>query len=638
MWQPAPLPRAAALTVAVVVVACVLALVTLIVQDTDLWTLLAQGRAIWSGVPPTSNQWTWLTWGEPQIASSWGFRALLWPLWNGGGVWGVFAWRWISTLAVFAMLYATARTMKAPRLITMVVLVACAVVYRERSEARPETLAAVLFTFSFWILEGRRWGRRWGRRDWTWALPAVALIWANVHVSYYLLLALVIFHALDASLGGRTREGPSPRWLWTIAAASLAASFVNPSGWRALWVPFQFFFEWRGDPMFGTIEELRPLWWRLDWRRPLPAMLLVWPALVVVRARWGRLDRVEALAVVAFSAAAIASQRFSAVYVLAAAPFLARDLGEWAARAWPVLRVRFPALARGWTRAALAVAACLALALPELFLYERPLGVGIHMPTVPAGAADFMEREGIRGRGFHHMHFGGYLSHRFWPDRERAPFVTTQPELSDAGTRAGYIAALRGPDGWQRLDRLHRFDYVLLETEQDPGDHLLDVLDRDSSWVMVFADDAAELYLRYSVWPDVAQRHGYRMLPGGREGRVRLVSNAERDPTVREQAIRECERAVSDSRWNGRAHRLLGFFALMEGRPADARSHFEETLRQHPGMAGVRERLGLVAMNERRPGDAVRLFERELRMFGANPRLNAALAKARDSLEARRVD
>jgi hypothetical protein len=585
-----PVPRGAAIAVAVLAAGCVLALVTMVIQDTDLWTLLAQGRAIVSGHPPTVNQWTWPAWGEPQVASSWGFRPLLWSLWRAGGVWGVFAWRWISTLAVFGVLWAVARTMGARGLVTPVVLVACAAVYRERSEARPETLAAVLFALAFWILE--RW--RAGRRSSLWAIPVIALVWINVHVSYYLLFALLAFYALDSGL--RRRPAPpasAPRRLWLAAAAALAVSFVHPSGWRALWAPFDLFLAARGDPMFGAIEELQPLWWRLDWRTGLPALLLAWPLLIVWRARRAGPDRVEGAACVLFGAAAIASHRFSAVFAMAAAPFLARDLGEWAAvRAWPALAARRPALARGGMRAALAAAACLAIALPELLRADRQLGVAIDLSGVPVGAADFMAREGIRGRGFNAMQFGGYFSHRFWPDRERAPFVTTQPELSSPATRAGYVEAMRRPGEWLRLDDRERFQWVLLAFRQDPGDHLLDVLDRDTSWVMVFTDDAAELYVRSAgPFADVARRNGYRAVPGGREGRTRLVASAGADPDVRARAVAECERIVSGSPWNGQAHRLLGYLALMDGRPADARAHFEATLRLDPRAAGVRERL-----------------------------------------------
>ena len=260
---------------------------------------------------------------------------------------------------------------------------------------------------------------------------------------------------------------------------------------------------------------------------------------------------------------------------------------------WPALAPRHPALARGGTRATLAASACLAIALPELFRADRPLGISIDMSGVPVSAADFMAREGIRGRGFNVMQFGGYLSHRFWPDRERAPFVTTQPELSSAATRAGYIEAMRRPGEWLRLDERDHFDWVLLAFRQDLGDHLLDALDRDTSWVMVFSDDAAELYVRGAgPFADVARREGYRVISGGREGRTRLVAAAEADPRVRARAIAECERILAGSPGNGQAHRLLGYFALMDGSAGDARAHFEAAIRLDPRAAGVRERLG----------------------------------------------
>src|SRR5262249_43207013 len=128
-----------------------------VLYDTDLWQHLAMGRAIWRA--PSSlyvNLWTWPDYGKHYFVSSWGFRALLWPLWSAGGVAALFAWRWLSTLAVFALLFATARTMGARGFAVVVVMMACAVGYRLRTDIRPETLASVLFAVELFLLERQR--------------------------------------------------------------------------------------------------------------------------------------------------------------------------------------------------------------------------------------------------------------------------------------------------------------------------------------------------------------------------------------------------------------------------------------------------------------------------------------------------
>jgi hypothetical protein len=619
-----PLSDPSLLAVMLAAAFAVALLVTMVIQDTDLWTLLAQGRAI--AADPAAmkvNTWTWPAAGASQVSASWLFRVVLWPIWSFGGVTGVFLWRWASALAVFALLFGAARRMGARGPLTLLVLTACAMVYRTRADARPESLAAILLALSLWILETRRSG---GPDRSLWLVP-VALVWSNAHVSVYLLFALIAFHFAGDLAARRAAVGvpmDAPRRpLWLIGGLALAASLVHPSGWHALWQPFEFALRWRGDPMFSSIEELRPLTWAPDWRSGMPVLIALWPAAVLVRALRRRFDPVEALLCAAFTAAVWTSLRFAGPWAVVAAPFLARDLSEFARGNHTA-----PAGARP-VAAALVIVAIAALTFAETTRRDRPFGTGIAMRNVPEHAATFMEATGVRGRGFNHMQHGGYLAYRFWPDRERLPFITTQPELSTAAVRAAYLGALQRPAEWYALERERRFDYVLLEREQNPGDHLLDVLDQDSSWVMVFGDDAAELYVRRDgPMAGVAARHGYRVIPGGRDGRGRMMNACQADTALRARARAEAERMAGASPENGAAHHLLGFFALMDGRRADAAGHLERTVARQPFTPRIREILGDLALEDGDRARALRWFRAERDRFGADPRIDQRIRAA----------
>ena len=67
-----------------------------------------------------------------------------WPFWKLGGVLGLYAWRWLTTLAVFGLAWAAARRMGAKGLVTFTVIALCALIYRGRTQVRPETVAAAL--------------------------------------------------------------------------------------------------------------------------------------------------------------------------------------------------------------------------------------------------------------------------------------------------------------------------------------------------------------------------------------------------------------------------------------------------------------------------------------------------------------
>jgi hypothetical protein len=605
--SPAPRAASAAATLAAFIA---VALVTYRLFDTDFWQHLLVGKAIWQlGHVPTTQLWSWPAYGDPEVNSAWLFRALIWKFWSAGGVWGLFVWRWLTTLAAFAALWATARRMGVRGFAALLAPVACVLVYRTRSQIRPETLVAVYLALQVWILESRRHGGP----DRTFLLPLIALAWANTHLSWFLGLVLNGIHVLAALIAAQGRErgdrDPRPGRLLLMAAASFAISFVNPFGWRALWQPFDFALHWRGEPMFQAIGELQ--------RLPLSALrwngvaivLIMWPLLLLWHSFRRRRDLVEWMVALVFIPLACSSVRFLGYLSLVALPYLARDLDAWvAARRWPGWT------AQPWRRAVLAVAALLALGLPSWSAGATGIGVGIDMRFVPERACDFIAAHGVRGRGFNHFHVGGYLLWRFWPERERLPFATIHPEALRHADRLAYEAARTSVPGWQALDGHYRFDYALLYRRQLGGDVLLDALDADSTWTLVFLDDVGALYVRRSgPLAAVADSFAYRAAPGGRAAIGALGRACERDTVIRARAIADLTRQAAGSERNAMANSVLATVFMIDGRMREADARLRQALAADPELPRAHERLGLIALATDRPKDAVAELERAAR-------------------------
>ena len=618
--------------VAAIVVAalCVLISVTFRLYDTDFWHHLLVGRVIWeTRAVPAQQLWSWPTWGAPEANSAWLFRALVWPFWSLGGVAGLFTWRWLTTLAAFGMIWATARRMGARGFTPLVALVLCDFIYRLRSQVRPETLVAVLVTLELWILETRRRGGP----DRSAGLVAIAWIWANAHLSYYLgfvILAIYLAEEWVVTRRGWRRPASSPpeaqrgrSWrgacrLAVVGLAAFAISFVNPFGWRALWQPFDFFLHLRHELMYRTIAELKPVDWRRYVHTVLPLLAGGWTALILWRAIRRQFDRVEILLCITFTALALSTQRFLGFYALVAAPFLMRDLGEWvAARRWPGWT------ARPWTRAALTGLVCVAAGLPEWSRPDLPLGVGFQWEKYPVGACDFMAAGGVRGHGFNNFEFGGYQAWRFWPDRERLPFMTGTIEAATPMDRLLYAGVFARPDAWRALDRRHHFDYILLQRVQEGDNRLLDVLDADSTWALVFADDAATVFVRRTgPLGAIAARQGDRRVPAGVAGLYALGERMAGDTALVTRVEAELRARVETSPWNARDLALLANVAMARGRLSEARAMLQRALRVSPWLDRGHELMGLIALAEGRPREAVAEFERHRAMF-RNTRENA---------------
>ncbi|MBI1795494.1 MAG: hypothetical protein HYR74_00415 [Candidatus Eisenbacteria bacterium] len=439
-----PLRHPALIAAALVVAACLVVSTTIWIYDSDFWHHLLVGRVIWTWhAIPTRQIWNWSTYGSVDATNAWLFRMIVWPLWAAWGVTGLFVWRWASTIAVFAVGWAAARRMGARGFTPLVVIAICALVYRARSQVRPETLVAVLTALQIWVLESRRALRAAGARgvgaapaagglpplarDPGLALIPVAWVWANTHPSYYMGFVMIGFHVLEDLRLARWGTGPAAvpaaadaRRLVLLAIAGLAISFANPWTWRPLWQPFDFFIRLRHEPLYKQIGELQPLDWRNNARNGLAALIVLWPLLAILRWRRAGFDLVEALSLGFFTALMLNTQRFAGTWAVVAAPYLGRDLDAWiAARRWPAWTR--PA----WTRAAFAAIACVALSIPEWSRVEYPLGIRVDMARFPVAACDFMAAHGVRGRGFNDLG-GAYVAWRFWPERARLPDMTAR--------------------------------------------------------------------------------------------------------------------------------------------------------------------------------------------------------------------
>jgi hypothetical protein len=515
----------------------------------DFWEHLAFGRAIWqSGGVPRLQVWTWPDLGAPLVNPSWGFSALLWPFWAAGGEWGLAAWRWLTTALVFVLAWRTARAFGVRAIPTLLVFVVCGLVYRQRSQVRPETLAAVLLALEVWLLEARRPGRT---RDL--ALAGTLWLWANVHVSWLFGLVLVVIRWLDAALRPAADRPASARGLGRVLVAAAALAFVNPYGWHAVVRPFQFQLEWRHDPLLGAISELQPLDWSVNLSNGLPLLLAGWPLLVLWRWRRGKgraergsgLDRVEAATCALVTALVLSGNRFTATYAIVAAPYAARALDQWI-----LAHFRPPRRAGAWAQAIATSIAAVAIGAWEWTHFENALGVAIDPRRHPVKACDFMAREGVRGRGLNDFFLGGYMLWRFWPDPGRLPFMDIHPEDKPADVRRAYVDAWSTRRGWEAFDKRYGFDYVLLSRARLGAPALLDLLDTRPEWALVAVDDAAALYVRRTgPLRAIAEAHAYRHLPGGAAKLRQLALASTLDPALAAEVRVELARQSRDSPW-----------------------------------------------------------------------------------------
>lgn len=521
--------------------------------DYDLWEHLVAGKYLWTAHRiPTTQLWTWPTWGQPALVPSWAFRFLLWPFWHLGGETGLWVWRLLLALAASALAFVAARRRGADPWLTLVLLVAAAIAWRGRTRVRPEALAFVLFAAQLALLAPSR-----GREKWRDAgLVAIALAWINVHLSFYLGFANLLFHAAgEGSRASRVR-------LLGVTAVALAVSFLNPYGWRGVVQPLDLLLHHGSEAIYGSIAELGGIDPRVDLRNGLLLLLVAWPVLLVLRWRRRGFDLTETLTCVLLAAQTQAAQRFRGFFAIAAAVWIARDATD-------LLVAGRAARTAGVARAPLAALGAIALLTAWITWGqpEFPIGTGLDWSAFPVRACDFVETRGVRGRAFNSFWYGGYMEARFWPERSRLPFMDGHLESGSPRDRDLYARSGTDRSAWAALDREHRFDFALLDVRTPASATLLESIESDSTWALAFVDDAAAVFVRRT---DPAAGGAYRRLRVAPASLESLMNACAADSALRREVRLELERQVAGSPWSSVAHELVASLDDLEGRGSDA--------------------------------------------------------------------
>lgn len=335
--------------------------------------------------------------GRPWLDEEWGFQVLL--AWLVGHAGAVSYWLVSAGACAGAILAGVARwrVSRASWMWSAALSVLAAAGLSVGLAARPQDLSYLFFALLLLLLALARHHARW-----LFAVPALLLVWANLHGSFLLGLGMVFLEVLWSLLppsGGRLQVSrPLPKKAAILALlSSLTASLVNPNGPRLLVYAFH----------VSTSPRLASL--IAEWQTPnfhsyLLLAVIIGPVLLFVcLLAFSGTDFALQDAVLAglLFIAALHAVRFTPYFVLAACALLA----PWAPLKRETLR---PALATLPLSGALAAA----------------LLVGTHVPAgaaqsgtgslaTPVAATNFLARQG--GRVFTTYWWSDYLVYRHIP-------------------------------------------------------------------------------------------------------------------------------------------------------------------------------------------------------------------------------
>jgi hypothetical protein len=487
------------------------------ISDPDIWWHLKTGQwMLEHGELPSEDPFSFTS-PEPLsdtqvrgLRSQWLGQVLLYAVYGAGGYGSLGLFRSLLFMLPFAYIYLSAtRRGLHPLLAVLLLLLPLLLISLTMFNTfeRPQAFSFILALVVYVILER---GRSGGHGASLWLLPALMLLWANLHGGYLVgVVIIAMYVAGDAGarvlgkMGIRIfeRSARAPAALYLSFFAGVLVTGLHPGGFKPLSIlggmalglgtPGGEASE--GGRFMSEVIEYLPLWviyrrYGIPWPLYIAGFYLagavVLAAKYVMKRKISLSEALVFLFIITFGVSYARGVNFALILV------------SW------MLGGSVAAVA-GWRRLAAPVA-LLALSV-SLFAYVARTAPGELMPRVPEhwveasypeGAVGFIREHDVRGPMFNHLGWGGYLIWRAYPGHR--VFIDGR-ELSMEVASAYARIMGTGPE-WERLLDSYGVNFLLVPVMTRVGSAsplalALAEKDRDR-WKLVYLRNNAAVFVR----------------------------------------------------------------------------------------------------------------------------------------------
>src|SRR5439155_19696767 len=408
--------------------------------------------------------------GKPWVDQQWGAQILLGALYRFAGWRGLVFTRAVLVGLAVGFTYQRTRSAGSDQTVAGFLSIGAfgvAIFVPGTTVLRPQLFALPLFILAAWILQTRA---THPRRLLT--LPLVGILWANVHGSFVLLPVLILIAATDDVVG----RDPLKRLTVPLTVVCAITPLATPWGLRTYSYVVALS---SSNAIHGLVQEWQPLY--MHWQAgtvSAPTPILSGSILLKHRSRRPTLG--ETIGLIAFTLLAVWS---------------ARNVIWWALYAPPVLG----ALLRGWHPGEHdAPPATIAIApLLLLFALVGVLRVLIAEPSTalledaPVGVTTAVQHATIEGQRLFDGSWGSWFEFAL----PGVPvFLDARGEMTPNSVWQDYALVMSAHPGWQAV--LDRWNVGVVAVPYGGGPPLMDAMERDPRWSLVYQDPDGEVFSR----------------------------------------------------------------------------------------------------------------------------------------------
>lgn len=500
--------------------------------EPDVFMHLAVGREIADGNHIPKVDVFSHTCRESWIAYEWLFELVTYGLQRLGGWHALTSLRDVLITLSFVPVWRTLRLLGIGRWWSIAGVLAIAGVAAFSVELRPQVITFLFLPLSMHIVY-----LAWRGSDrWLWLLPALMLVWVNMHagfVAFFLGVAVLGLGVAIAAAMIRSSVRLPARRFGCVLLACFAMTFINPHGvgvWLLPWIAMR-------EGFSSFVGEWQPP--HASYAGATFALMAIGVVLAVTR--WRSVHPGAILLLLFWSAMGLMAKRNIALFAYVGLPivFLLASRQRGAA-------------------ARISMSVVVGLGLFQWGVFDRYMdhrtsrhwGGGVDWAQTPAKAAEFIMRERPAGMLFNDYDLGGYLM--FWLYPEYPVFIDGRTDLYGKGFFLRHRDLMLGRDWRSEFDN-RRVNLVVVNYAYAMAPaSIIAELDTSSDWSLVFWDDRAMVYVRNRTNPALVERCAYRAVKPA-QSPVRFMST----PELAREAFAEIERKLHEDPDCRRARWLL---------------------------------------------------------------------------------
>jgi hypothetical protein len=444
------------------------------VDTMDYWWYLRVGQeTLANRAVPTTDTLSFTVAGQPFVLFPWLSAVFLWLAYHLGGMTLTVFLRGAVVATTFIILWRIMRRKGTGSFLAAGLVLLAGLASSNNWSVRPQMFAYPLFALTLWVLY------RWRENDTRpiWLLPAISLVWVNLHASFVLMFVL----AGAALLFGRGAR----KQLGQALVLALLATLLNPRGFGAwafvahsLTAPSSqgFSLEWSPPSNLGWQLNLFFGW------------LLVFAALAGRSPR--RLEFIDWVWFLGFGWLALSGLRYVIWFELMLAVWTGELISGWPHRAPARMRLAVPAMNFIIAGALFLLPLSVLPGIRERWMPAAPPALA---PYTPVQATDWLKQHPeLPGQMWSEAALASYTAFAL---PERPVWIDTRFEVAyPIQMWEEYVKIVEARPGWQ--DIITRYDINLMMTTTGTHPYLIAALRASPDWCEVYHDDATLIFAR----------------------------------------------------------------------------------------------------------------------------------------------